>query len=140
MLDLKFFLEEGPEVRDMYREHIFGKAKDVHGKPFKSYSQDYGKAKRSGKLKRQATKYANSKAPVLTGDTMRDFKVLNIGHGFKLGWTSFGGTVLRLEKMGRELSTSRQPLPENILDYLDKQIDKNIKKALGKSKTVHLKI
>ena len=36
MLDIKFFLKEGPEVRDRYREHIFEDAKDVFGKHLKN--------------------------------------------------------------------------------------------------------
>ncbi len=38
MLDLKFFLDEGPEIVAMYRTHIFTKAKDVYGKTFEGYS------------------------------------------------------------------------------------------------------
>ena len=38
MLDLTFFLKVGPKVVERYRNHIFNKAKDVFGKPFKGYS------------------------------------------------------------------------------------------------------
>ena len=30
MLDKTFFTKVGPNARDRYREHIFGKAKDVY--------------------------------------------------------------------------------------------------------------
>ena len=42
MLDKKFFLKVGPNVRDRYRKHIFKDAKDVYGKPFEKYSTKYG--------------------------------------------------------------------------------------------------
>ena len=72
MLDKTFFLRVGPNVRDRYREHIFVKAKDVFGKPFKAYTSKYGERKRANKFKRQASQYANSKAAVLTYDVLRD--------------------------------------------------------------------
>ena len=47
MLDKKFFIDVGPEVRDKYRKHIFKGAKDVKGNKFKSnYSSEYAKRKK----------------------------------------------------------------------------------------------
>tara|TARA_R100000808_G_C2114991_1_gene127906 strand:+ start:871 stop:1023 length:153 start_codon:yes stop_codon:yes gene_type:complete len=35
MLDAKFFLKVGPNVRDLYRKHIFTDGKHDHTEPFK---------------------------------------------------------------------------------------------------------
>ena len=57
MLDTKFFLELSKDVVPMFRKHTFIDALDVKGKKFKVYSTDYGIAKRSGKMFRQASEF-----------------------------------------------------------------------------------
>ena len=51
MLDATFFRRIGPNVRDRYRDHIFKKALDVFGKPFKAYTSKYGQRKKQTNLK-----------------------------------------------------------------------------------------
>jgi hypothetical protein len=89
MLDKKFFDKEGPIIRDKYRKHIFAKGRDVNSRSFKGYSKEYGQLKRGNKFKRQASKYANSKAPVLTGDLLKDFgSVFDVSkNGVTFGWS-----------------------------------------------------
>ena len=141
MLDAKFFLKVGPNVRDRYRDHIFKKAKDVFGKSFKGYSKEYGIAKRANKFKRQARSYSNSTAPVLTSDLLRDFSLIRTSSGgFQLGWTTFGARVSQLAKRGRVLTTSSQPLPKAELRFLEVESDKYIKKGLGPNKTTRHKV
>ena len=141
MLDLKFFLRVGPNVRDRYRDHIFEDAKDVFGKPFKKYTSKYGQAKRANKFKRQAFKYANSNAPVLTSDLLRDYSLIKtMRKGFHIGWTTLGARVEWLKKMGRVLTTPKQPLPKGVINYLDKEANSYIKKRLGPNKTTIHKI
>ena len=92
MLDAPFFFKIGPEVVAKFRKHTFMDALDVKGKKFKRYSQDYGIAKRTGKLRRQATEFANSTAPVLTSDLLRDWTMRKkSASGFSFGTMAHGG-------------------------------------------------
>ena len=141
MLDGTFFLKIGPNVRDRYRKHIFQDAKDVFGKPFKAYKSKYGQAKRANKFKRQASQYANSKAPVLTSDLLRDYSLIKTStNGFQIGWITFGARVEHLKKMGRVLTASDQALPKGVETYLSTEAHKYIKKKLGPNKTTIHKI
>ena len=138
MLDKTFFTKVGPNARDRYREHIFGKAKDVYGKPFKGYSREYGTAKRANKFKRQASQYSGTTAPVLTSDLLRDFSLVKTSSGgFQLGFTTFGARVQHLKKMGRVLSDKNQPLPDGVIQYLSKEARLYINKKLPKGKKTY---
>ena len=141
MLDAKFFRRVGPNVRDRYREHIFKKAKDVFGKPFKGYTREYGERKRSKSFPRQADQYATSKAPVLTSDLLRDYSLIKtMSNGFQIGWITLGDRVNHLAKMGRVLTHKNQPLPDDIINYLMSEVNKEVKRKLPKSKTIRIKI
>ena len=141
MLDKTFFLRIAPNVRDRYREHIFKKALDVFGKPFKAYKSKYGERKRANKFKRQASQYANSNAPVLTSDLLRDYSLIKTAsRGFQIGWASLGARVEALKKMGRVLTSKQQPLPDGVISYLSKEAHGYIKKRLGPNKTTTYKI
>ena len=142
MLDATFFLRVGPNARDRYRKHIFQDGKDVFGKPFKSYTSKYGQRKRANKFKRQASQYANSTAPVLTSDFLRDYSLIRMSSGgFQLGWTSFGARVKHLADKGRYVTTTKQPLPEPVIKYIMKEAKRYIgKHKLPKSKTTRFKI
>ena len=136
MLDATFFRRIGPNVRDRYREHIFKKALDVFGKPFKAYTSKYGQRKKANKFKRQASQYAGTKAPVLTSDLLRDYSLIRMSSdGFQIGWVTLGARVEGLKKMGRVLTSSRQPLPDGVIKYLSTEAHGYIKKKLGPSKT-----
>ena len=138
MLDTKFFLRVGPNARDRYRKHIFQDGKDVFGKPFKTYSKEYGERKRANKFKIQASQYAGSKAPVLTSDLLRDFSLIKTtSGGFQLGFTTYGARVKHLKKMGRVLSASNQPLPDGVIKYLSKEARLYINKKLPKGKKTY---
>ena len=141
MLDLQFFLKIGPRVRDRYRDHIFRNAKDVFGKPFKAYTSKYGQNKRANKFKRQASQYANTNAPVLTSDLLRDYSLIKTASkGFQIGWTTLGARVEALKKMGRVLTTKKQPMPDGVIKYLHNEAHRYIKKRLGSNKTTIHKI
>jgi hypothetical protein len=141
MLDKMFFIKIGPNVRDRYRDHIFEDAKDVFGKPFKAYSKSYGERKRANKFKLQASKYANSKAPVLTQQLLNDYSLIKtMRNGFQIGWATLGARVEALKKMGRVLTTPQQPLPDGVISYLSKEAHGYIKKKLGPNKTTTYKI
>ena len=141
MLDLQFFLKIGPNVRDRYREHIFKKALDVFGKPFKAYTSKYGERKRANKFKGQASDYANSKAPVLTQQLLNDYSLIKTAsRGFQIGWTTLGARVEALKKMGRVLTSKSQPMPDGVIRYLHSEAHSYIKKRLGPNKTTTYKI
>ena len=137
-INANFFRRLGANVRDRYREHIFGKAKDVHGKPFKKYSSKYAERKVANKFKRQASNYASSKAPVLTSDLLRDFTLVSADRGgFKVGWASQGAKIKWLKKLGRVLSASNQPLPQGIIQYISSEVRPYINKKLPKGKKTY---
>ena len=141
MLDATFFRKVGPEIRDLYRISIFKNAKDVFGKPFKAYTSKYGERKRANKFKRQASDYANSKAPVLTSDLLRDYSLIKTAsRGFQIGWTTLGARVEWLKKMGRVLTSKSQPMPDGVIKYLHNEAHRYIKKRLGPNKTTRYKI
>ena len=141
MLDKTFFLRVGPNVRNRYRDHIFKKALDVFGKPFKAYKSKYGERKRANKFKRQASQYANSNAPVLTSDLLRDYSLIKTStSGFQIGWITLGARVEALKKMGRVLTSKSQPMPDGVIKYLHNEAHGYIKKKLGKNKTTTYRI
>ena len=120
MLDKTFFRKLAPNVVNMYRIHTFEKGLDVNSKKFKKYSPEYARRKRSGKIKKQAEEFKDIVSPVLTGDLFRDFKVIEIDdHSFSFGTVKEGGKVEGLNKMGRKLSTSSTPIPEDIQEFIE---------------------
>ena len=55
-----------------------------------------------------------------------------------MGWSISGGKIKGLEKRGRLLTTTQKALPDAVAKFLDKEIDKTIKKKLGgNTTTVH---
>ena len=131
MLDKKFFTRVGANTRDKYRKHIFAKSRDVYGRAFKGYTSEYGKAKRANKFKRQSSKYSNSKAPVLTGDLLRDFTLIKVRDiGFQIGWAVQGAKIKWLKDLGRVLTDDNQPLPDGIIKYIFNEVKPYIKGKL----------
>ena len=142
MIDKKFF-KIGANVVAKFREHTFEKALDIDGKKFKGYSAKYGADKRGNKLKRQATEFANSTAPVLSSDLLRDWKLRKVtNNGFSFGTTAFGDRVKHLAKMGRVISKDGKELPKDIERFLMREADKYVQRKLDKTKgdTLNIKI
>ena len=135
MLDKKFFIKEGPIVRDKYRNHIFANAKDVNGKSFKGYSKEYGERKRANKFKRQSGGYATKVTPVLTGDLKNDAKPFATPTSFGIKFAAHGGKVASLNKMKRELSSDKQPLPKKIIETIEKDVRQEIAKQFPNKTT-----
>ena len=129
MLDKKFFFKLAPNVVNMYREHTFEKGLDVNGKKFTPYSIKYSKAKKSGKLKRQSSKFKNTTSPVLTGDLFRDFKLIKTSKGgFRFGTVAHGGKVKALKKLGRNLYRDTKVLHSKTSKYFLKEAKKYTEK------------
>ena len=134
MIDKKFF-KIGANVVAKFREHTFTKALDIDGNKFKGYSPEYGAAKRGNKLKRQATEFANSTAPVLSSDLLRDWKLRKVTNkGFSFGTVAFGDRVKHLAKRGRVISKESKALPDKVEKFLMREADKYVKRKLGKTK------
>ncbi len=142
MLDKKFYTKLGANVRDKYRKHIFAKARDVYSRAFKGYTTEYGQRKKANKFKRQHGRSLNTKAPILTGDLLNDFGSHFVvkNNGVEIGWASQGAKVEWLKKLGRVLTTSNQPLPKGIIQYIQTQGHSYIKKKLGPNKTTRHRI
>ena len=138
MLDKKFFEGIATEVVERYRKHIFKGAKDVYGKPFKNYSTLYSERKKSNSFKRQWEAYANTKAPVLTSDLLRDFSLVRTSAGgFEIGWVTHGAKIKWLKKRGRVLTDSKQPFPKHLIEYMSKELSKQYKKDNPNKTTIH---
>ena len=128
------------KTRRLYVDHIFEKGKDVYDKPFKTYSKVYGKAKRSNKIKRQSTAYANRVTPVLTGDLKNDAKPFATSNSFGVRFAKEGVKIQGLAKMNpkRVLSAQNQPFPQKLIDTIEGDIQKEVDKQFKntKSKTI----
>ena len=143
MLDKTFFLRVGPNTRDRYREHIFKKALDVFGRPFKEYTSEYGQRKRANKFKRQSS---TSRKPdlQLTGDMMRNLQTRGAtADGVTIGWSgTLAQRVQWNDDMGRTVTSTAQPLSDKIAKFAENQLgiitDANIKKYA--SKPINFKI
>tara|TARA_Y100001963_G_scaffold160246_1_gene269594 strand:- start:5828 stop:6259 length:432 start_codon:yes stop_codon:yes gene_type:complete len=135
MLDKRFFEKYGPDVVSKFRKHIFEDAKDVFGNKFKKYSNRYGKLKRADKFKRQASEFANSTAPVLTSDLLRDWKMVKepYSSGFSFGTVAHGGKVKNLKRLGRVITTRSKPVPDGVSKFLDRSAVKYIKSKVKKN-------
>ena len=139
MLNTRFFRKISADVVMKYRKHIFDPAgggsgaKDVFGKAFKAYKASYKKS--SGNLKRQSSKFAGSKAPVLTGDLLKDYQFVKyLKNGFAFGFPTEGAKVKRLAELGRVISSNKQPAPKSVEKFIMREADKYVKKELGKVK------
>ena len=131
-------------ARDMYREEIFDKGKNVYGGKWwgGSYSDEYRTAKATGGIKRQAEAYKNKVTAVLTGETMKDVE----GHlkvkrnGFEIGYPSMGGRVASLRRRKPRdgaLTTKDKPLPDKVSKYIRNAYSKAVGKSLKPKTRVH---
>jgi hypothetical protein len=128
MLSLKFMDKMSMKVRKLYDNHIFQRGKDVYGRPFKSYSKEYGERKRANSFKSQSAEFANTTSPVLTGDLRGDSTEFSTPTSFGLRFASHGSKFKNLKKMGRVLSDTNQPLPKTIIKIIEKDVRTEIAK------------
>tara|TARA_R100001594_G_scaffold136881_1_gene179522 strand:- start:576 stop:1028 length:453 start_codon:yes stop_codon:yes gene_type:complete len=132
MLDKGFFKILIKELPMRYRKYIFNPpsgraAKNVYGREYPAYSTKYGIAKKTGQMKRQASSFANSTAPVLSGDLLKDFVATNSGllsDGMGFGNITELGKVKNLEKQGRAIATSDRPLPKPVEKWIMGEADR----------------
>ena len=135
MLSKKFFQRVGVKALKMYKSHIFERAKDVRGNKFRGYSTKYGEMKKANRLKRQWAGSSSSRAPWVTKDFYNDLKLARVtNNGFYLQWTSQGAKVNYLADMKREVTSKDTPLPKDVANEIDRQVMKELKMELPKSK------
>ena len=141
MLDKGFFSILVRELPMQYRKYIFAPssgmgAKNVFGKAYPPYSTKYAQVKKTGQMKRQSASFAQSKAPVLSGDLLKDFIAAQgfLSNGMGFGNISEMGKVKSLERQGRAISTESRPLPKPVEKWIMAEADKYVKKKLGKIK------
>ena len=131
------------KVKNKGRHYIFDKTspKDAYGRPFKEYSAGYKKSKNTGKMFRQDSSFANSKAPILTGDLWEDLdhSVDAKRNTIFLGWNAHANKIDWLKKNGRILTDDRYPLPKAVVDKAMKIMNNELKKTMPKG-THHIKV
>ena len=103
------------------------------------FIDSYANKKKTGNLKvnqkPQDRKFKDSKAPVLTGDILKDYGFKKyLSNGFSFGFTSEGAKAERLNDTGRLLSTKRHPVPKSVSKFIQKEADKYVEKELNKIK------
>jgi len=139
-LDLKeYFRRIGKNVRDLFRDQVFVKGKDIDDAPFRQYTPAYAKLKQSGKLFRAGASV--STAPIASGDLSRDF-----GSHFKIsersleiGWSVHGRKIGWLRDMDRNITKKDEPFTKSIRDYILSSFKKEIKRQ-NPDKVRHYKI
>ena len=135
----QWWIKLGEEVSERLRKRTKS-GKGLEGS-FKSYTADYKKNKAAGKYKRQSS---TSTKPdlTLTGDMLRDLQVRGASRsGVQIGWTgSFAERVVHNQEMGREITSSSKALPKELQNYilnrLDKEVGRKIKKQSGKTTVI----
>ena len=108
--------------------------------PKKGYS--YEEAKKGNMLRRLDSGYANSTAPYVSGDLMRDTKAEADPKTFSvfIGWSSHAYKVDRLREKGRILTSRSEPYPPSAMKKLMPLINKNLKRVMPKgSQTITVK-
>ena len=135
MLSLKFMDKMSMKLRKLYDNHTFQRGKDVHGRHFKGYSEEYGKRKRANSFKNQSAEFANTTSPVLTGDLRGDSTEFATPTSFGLRFASHGSKFKNLKKMGRVLSDTNQPLPKTIIKIIEKDVRREIAKQFPNETT-----
>ena len=132
-----FWNKFGEVAVNAYRHYIFDKTNPrmSNDKPFPVYSDKY--KKKTGKLKRQDASFANSKAPLLSGNLMLDTNHSTDAknNAVYIGWTSHAYKVKHLRDMNPEriLTSNEHPFPKKITGQkLMKLFNQHLKKVMPK--------
>jgi hypothetical protein len=129
MLSKKFFKRLGIKVLKMYKEQIFDRATDVRGNKFRRYSTEYGEKKRAGQLSEQWAGSKGTTAPVVTQRFKNNLKFRGATNNqFKIGWDSMGGIVNHLAKLGRFVTTKKDPFPKDVVIEIERQVTREMKR------------
>ena len=144
MFDSKFWNKFGLTAYKEYKKQTFNKSspKMSDDNPFPEYTPAYKKAKAKGKMRRQDSGYSRSKAPVVTGDLMKDTQVSIEAekNQVAIGWSSHANKVDWLRDNKRTLADNNNPYPKSILQTkLLPQIVKHLNKVMPEgTEVIHL--
>ena len=133
-----FWKRIGDEVSDRIQVHTKGGV-DVYDKPFKKYSDAYEDAKAAGNFRGQSS-FSRKPDLTLTGDMLRNLQTRSANkEGVIIGWSGTNAQKVQWNAdMGREITTTVNPVTKKIERFIDKQvgarIDRNIK-AVQETKT-----
>ena len=156
LFSAEFLRDLAEKAKNEYKKITFDKSspKMADGKPFPPYStkgsdvgfrtingkkvfiDSYANIKKSGKISRSRGEYANSTAPVLTGDLSLDtdasYSVSK--KAIYIGWTSHADKVdwLRNMKPARILTSRSHPINPKILDKIMPEFNKEYKRIMPK--------
>ena len=120
-----------------YRKITFDKSspKMANKQPFPKYtSKSYQNRKQTNKLKRQDSSYANSTAPVVSGDLMIDTKSdFNVKEqAIYIGWTAHAYKLEHLRKNGRFLTSHTHPINPRVIKKLMPSFNRELKRIMPK--------
>ena len=123
-------------VSNEYRKVTYDKSNPrmSNDEKFPKYSKPYETRKRNNKIKRQNSSYANSTAPIATGDLMldtnSDFNVRE--QAIYIGWTSHANKLEWLRKNGRFLTSRSNPINPRVIKKLMPSFNKQLKRIMPK--------
>ena len=123
-------------VSNEYRKVTFDKSnpKMSNDEKFPKYSKPYEIRKRNNKIKRQNSSYANSTAPLATGDLMIDTKSdFNVKEqAIYIGWSAHANKVKWLRDNGRFLTSHTHPINPRVIKKLMPSFNRELKRIMPK--------
>ena len=126
-----------------YRKITFDKSnpKMANKQPFPKYSKGYENRKQTNKLKRQDSSFANSTAPVVTGDLMLDTKASAAPKedAIYIEWSSHAYKLDYLRNIksanapeGRILTSKKYPINPDVIKKIMPSFNKELKRIMPK--------
>ena len=134
----KVFYNRLAEVaKNEYRKITFDKSnpKMANKQPFPKYtSKSYENRKKTNHLKRQNSSYANSTAPVVTGDLMLDTKASAAPkeNAIYIGWSSHAYKLDHLRTNKRILTSKAYPINPDVIKKIMPSFNKELKRIMPK--------
>ena len=123
---------------DQYRKITFdvNNPRMANKKKFPKYKKPYEKIKESNQLNRQDGGYAQSTAPVVSGDLMLDTKgdYSLKDNSVYIGWNAHANKIdwLRDMKPKRILTSKQYPINPDVVKKMMPQLNKELKKSMPK--------
>ena len=136
LFDTQAFRHFETVVSNEYRKVTFNKSNPrmSNDEKFPKYSKPYEKRKTNNKIKRQNSSYANSTAPIATGDLMLDTKSdFNLKEqAIYIGWTSHANKLEWLRKNKRFLTSRSNPINPRVIKKLMPSFNRELKRIMPK--------
>ena len=136
LFNKEFFQTLSGVAVNEYRKITFDKSnpKMANKQPFPKYSKGYENRKQTNKLKRQDSSFANSTAPVVTGDLMLDTKASAAPKedAIYIGWSSHAYKLDHLRKNKRILTSKTYPINPDVIKKMMPSFNKELKRIMPK--------